>query len=221
MNHISSENYLKCIYHLETASGDAASTNLIAAHLGTKPSSVTSMLMKLGKSGLVEYVPYQGASLTKEGKKKAIQIVRKHRLWESFLVNKLGLSWESVHEIAEQLEHIDSEILVEKLDEYLGFPTRDPHGDPIPDSKGKIKSDVLVPLVSVSISSKAKIAGVLDHSTEFLKHLATNGLIPGQSLRIEHVENFDGMMCVLLMPENKRQYISKHVAENILILEEK
>jgi DtxR family Mn-dependent transcriptional regulator len=217
MNNISSENYLKCIFHLQSPAGDPASTNEIAAHLGTKPSSVTSMLTKLAKSGMVEYTPYQGASLTKEGRKKAVQVVRKHRLWESFLVTKLGMSWDNVHEIAEQLEHIESEILVEKLDQFLGNPTSDPHGDPIPDSKGRIKQYDVITMDQVKSNESAIVRGVHDHSPAFLKHLVSVGLVPGQKIKVEKKMEFDGMMVIRLVPGNTLQHVSKTVAENILI----
>jgi len=216
MNSISEENYLKCIYSLQLANAELASTTHIANRLGTKPSSVTSMLTKLGKSGMVDYTPYQGAVLTREGRKKAIQVVRKHRLWESFLVTKLGMSWEEVHEIAEQLEHIDSELLIEKLDNYLGYPHLDPHGDPIPDAKGRIKAQDLVLLETVEQGSEGTIRGVSEHTSEFLRFLDTMGLIPGQKIHIEKKEPFDGMLVVRMLPGNKKYHVSREVSSKIL-----
>ena len=134
----SEENYLKTIYHLTTNSDAEISTNAIAEMMVTKASSVTDMLKKLAEKDLVNYKKYQGVSLTDEGKLAAKMIVRKHRLWEVFLVEKLDFPWDEVHDIAEQLEHIKSEQLIDKLDDFLGNPTEDPHGDPIPDAKGKI-----------------------------------------------------------------------------------
>jgi DtxR family Mn-dependent transcriptional regulator len=134
----SEENYLKIIYHLTTISDAEVSTNAIAEKMETKASSVTDMLKKLAEKDLVNYVKYQGVSLTEKGKLSAKMIVRKHRLWECFLVEKLDFSWDEVHDVAEQLEHIKSEKLINKLDEFLNFPTEDPHGDPIPNAKGQM-----------------------------------------------------------------------------------
>ena len=134
----SEENYLKTIYHLTIISDSEISTNAIAEKMETKASSVTDMLKKLAEKDLVDYKKYQGVSLTEKGKLSAKMIVRKHRLWEVFLVEKLDFSWDEVHDIAEQLEHIKSEKLINKLDDFLGNPTEDPHGDPIPDKNGKL-----------------------------------------------------------------------------------
>jgi DtxR family Mn-dependent transcriptional regulator len=137
---ISEENYLKVIYHVSLVAPKGVSTNAIAGMLDTKASSVTDMLKKLADKNLVSYQKYQGVTLTDEGLHKAKMIVRKHRLWEVFLVEKLQFSWDEVHEIAEELEHIQSEPLIDKLDAFLGFPSVDPHGDPIPDANGAIKN---------------------------------------------------------------------------------
>ena len=134
----SEENYLKTIYHLNLILDSEISTNAIAEKMETKASSVTDMLKKLAEKNLVNYKKYQGVSLTLEGKLAAKMIVRKHRLWEVFLVDKLDFSWDEVHDVAEQLEHIKSEKLINKLDDFLGNPTEDPHGDPIPDAKGNV-----------------------------------------------------------------------------------
>ncbi|MBV1888574.1 MAG: metal-dependent transcriptional regulator, partial [Urechidicola sp.] len=132
------ENYLKAIFSLSIKNENAVSTNDIANKLNTKASSVTDMIKKLADKKLVDYKKYQGATLTKKGLKIAVSIVRNHRLWEVFLVEKLDFTWDKVHDLAEQLEHIKSEQLTEKLDTFLGHPTHDPHGDPIPDKDGKI-----------------------------------------------------------------------------------
>src|SRR5690554_5916872 len=136
----SEENYLKSIFHLQRLSEDGVSTNAIADRMQTKASSVTDMLKKLADKDLVNYIKYQGVTLTNKGKKTAASIIRKHRLWEVFLVEKLDFNWDEVHEIAEQLEHIQSEKLIKKLDAFLGYPKKDPHGDPIPDADGEIIS---------------------------------------------------------------------------------
>ena len=135
----SEENYLKSIFHLEKLQQEEVSTNAIAEQLDTKPSSVTDMVQKLADKEMLTYVKYKGTSLTDAGRKKALSVIRKHRLWETFLVQKLDFSWEQVHEIAEQLEHIKSEELINRLDAFLDYPTVDPHGDPIPDEEGNFK----------------------------------------------------------------------------------
>jgi len=134
---ISEENYLKALYHLYQPD-EGIGTNAIANHLNTKPASVTEMLKKLSEKKLLTYEKYQGVILTKKGYASALNVVRRHRLWEYFLVDKLNLKWDEVHDIAEQLEHIQSDVLIEKLDMYLGHPKIDPHGDPIPDKEGKM-----------------------------------------------------------------------------------
>ena len=133
----SEENYLKTIYHLTTSLSTEISTNAIAEMMETKASSVTDMLKKLAEKDLVHYKKYQGVFLTPKGKLAAKMIVRKHRLWEVFLVEKLDFSWDEVHEVAEQLEHIQSKKLIDKLDQFLEYPSIDPHGDPIPNAKGE------------------------------------------------------------------------------------
>ncbi|MDZ7612318.1 MAG: metal-dependent transcriptional regulator [Flavobacteriaceae bacterium] len=132
----SEENYLKAIYALQCDQGSPISTNLISEKICTKASSVTDMLKKLSAKNLVDYQKYQGVFLTDQGMKHALKVLRKHRLWEFFLVEKLNYKWEEVHVIAEQLEHINSESLVDNLDAFLGYPKFDPHGDPIPDKNG-------------------------------------------------------------------------------------
>src|ERR1700749_201692 len=138
MNTLAEENYLKSIYHL-SLNGAIASTNQLAAQLNTKASSVTDMLKKLAEKELINYTPYQGVTLTPPGEKIAINIIRKHRLWEYFLVEKLNFKWDEVHEMAEEMEHISSNELIDRLDKFMGYPKYDPHGDPIPDCNGLIK----------------------------------------------------------------------------------
>ena len=167
------ENYLKAIYSLELEHDKGVSTNLIAEKMLTKASSVTDMIRKLSEKSLVDYVKYKGVHLTEEGHKVAVSTIRKHRLWESFLVKKLGFKWDEVHDIAEQLEHIKSEALVNRLDEFLGFPKVDPHGDPIPDRDGYIYKQDQVQLSTLKPTDKALITAVKDSSDDFL--LITDG----------------------------------------------
>src|SRR6187551_1601443 len=175
----SEENYLKSIYHLTILTDSEVSTNAIAEMMETKASSVTDMLKKLAEKELVIYKKYQGVSLTEKGRLSAKMIVRKHRLWEVFLVEKLGFSWDEVHDIAEQLEHIKSEKLINKLDDFLGNPTEDPHGDPIPDVNGKIIKVEKLLLSELKANQTGICVGVKDSSAEFLKYLDKNKIALG------------------------------------------
>ncbi|RZK18012.1 MAG: metal-dependent transcriptional regulator, partial [Pedobacter sp.] len=150
MQSFTEENYLKIIYHLSETS-NSVQTNAIAEQMQTKPASVTDMIKKLADKGFVDYVKYQGVTLTDKGKNAAIDIVRKHRLWEVFLVDKLNFKWDEVHDVAEELEHIKSETLIGRLDEFLGFPKSDPHGDPIPDKNGRFAKTQFTKLIELKI----------------------------------------------------------------------
>lgn len=211
----SEENYLKTIYHLTTSSDTEISTNAIAEMMVTKASSVTDMLKKLAEKGLVNYKKYQGVSLTENGKLAAKMIVRKHRLWEVFLVKKLDFSWDEVHDIAEQLEHIKSEKLINKLDDFLGNPTEDPHGDPIPDAKGKILKIEKLLLSELNENQIGICVGVKDSSAEFLKYLDKNKIALGISIKVNAIEVFDLSLNVKI---NEIDFIiSKKIAENIFV----
>jgi DtxR family Mn-dependent transcriptional regulator len=211
----SEENYLKTIYHLTTISNTGISTNAIAEKIETKASSVTDMLKKLAEKDLVNYKKYQGVSLTEKGKLTAKMIVRKHRLWESFLVEKLNFSWDEVHDIAEQLEHIKSEKLINKLDEFLNFPTEDPHGDPIPNADGQI---VIIKKQLLSEFEKNKIGicvGVKDTSSDFLKYLDKQEIALGSAIEIIEKELFDSSFTIRV--GNKEMTISNKIASNLYI----
>jgi DtxR family Mn-dependent transcriptional regulator len=214
----SEENYLKVIYHLSQKSSGAVQTNSIAENIGTKPASVTDMLKKLADKKLIDYVKYQGVSLTKIGQLTAIGIVRKHRLWEVFLVDKLKLKWDEVHEIAEELEHINSDLLVERLDEFLGRPTTDPHGDSIPDKDGNFHTVNLIKLNELNAGNTGMIVGVSEHSSAYLKHLEKLGLTLGKEIQVVEVVEYDGSVELIL--ENKKVNISRDIAKHILINEE-
>jgi len=188
---LSEKNYLKTIYHLTSVLENEISTNAIAEKMETKASSVTDMLKKLAEKGLVHYKKYQGVSLTEKGLLSAKMIVRKHRLWEVFLVEKLAFSWDEVHDIAEQLEHIKSEQLVNKLDAFLNFPTEDPHGDPIPNAEGNIIK-IEKQLLSELLEKQTGICvGVKDTSTEFLQYLDKQGICLGSKIDIKFKEIFE------------------------------
>jgi DtxR family Mn-dependent transcriptional regulator len=211
----SEENYLKGIYHLTVVSNSEVSTNAIAEMMDTKASSVTDMLKKLAEKDLVNYVKYRGVSLTERGKLAAKMIVRKHRLWEVFLVEKLDFSWDEVHEIAEQLEHIKSEKLINKLDDFLGNPTEDPHGDPIPNAEGQILKIDKQLLSELAENQKGICVGVKDTSSEFLKYLDKQGIALGSIIEVVSKESFD--LSVKIKVDDESLSISNKIASNLYI----
>jgi len=214
MQSYTEENYLKIIYHLSVIS-NPVQTNAIAEKIQTKAASVTDMLKKLSEKELVDYVKYQGVTLTEKGKLTAINIVRKHRLWEVFLVEKLNFKWDEVHDVAEELEHIKSTLLVERLDEFLDYPKVDPHGDPIPDQHGNFANLAFVKLSKLNVNDKGTITGVSEHSSPFLKHLEKLGLTLGKKIEISEIIDFDGSVELLI--DNQKLNISREVAKHILI----
>jgi DtxR family Mn-dependent transcriptional regulator len=211
------ENYLKAIYHLSTGNNSVVSTNQIAEMTNTKAASVTDMLKKLADKKLINYIKYQGVTLTVAGKNAAVSIVRKHRLWEVFLVEKLGFKWDEVHDIAEELEHINSESLINRLDDFLGNPAADPHGDPIPDRSGTIHQKKLVRISDMHQDQSGMISGVSEHSSVFLKLLEKMGLTLGTKIIITELIEFDGSI-MLVVNGNSDRTISREVAKNILVM---
>jgi DtxR family transcriptional regulator, Mn-dependent transcriptional regulator len=211
----SEENYLKTIYHLTSASMQEVSTNAIAEKIETKASSVTDMLKKLAEKDLVFYKKYKGVSLTEKGILSAKMIVRKHRLWEVFLVEKLDFTWDEVHDIAEQLEHIKSEKLINKLDDFLGNPTEDPHGDPIPDAEGKIIKIEKRLLSELSENQTGICVGVKDTSSEFLKYLDKNQIALGSKIKVVTKEEFD--LSLKIKIETSEMLISNKIASNLFV----
>ena len=181
---VSKENYLKAIFHLQQER-PSVSTNSLAEALQTKPASVTDMLKKLKEQKLLQYEKYKGVKLTSEGKKVAIHIIRKHRLWEFFLVEKLGFGWEEVHEIAEEMEHISSRKLIDRLDEYLNFPQTDPHGDPIPDNMGRMPVNQQVSISDLPLNTSAEITSISNPSTDLLELLNHKHLKIGTRLEVK------------------------------------
>jgi DtxR family transcriptional regulator, Mn-dependent transcriptional regulator len=212
------ENYLKTIYHLSEGGVKAASTNEIAASLHTKAATVTDMLKKLSAKELIEYEKYYGVTITKKGKVSALSIIRKHRLWETFLVEKLGFQWDAVHEVAEQLEHIQSALLIEKLDAFLGYPTSDPHGHPIPDKNGKLKQEKQVLLAEATLDKKYMLCAVKKGSPAFLQYLSKIGMQLGAPIIVKEKIEFDGSLEVSIA-NKKLQLISREATENILVKE--
>lgn len=211
----SEENYLKAIYHLSQLQKKGVSTNAIAKLIDSKASSVTDMIKKLADKDLVFYERYQGVSLTTQGVYAAKMLVRKHRLWEVFLVETLDFSWDEVHEIAEELEHIKSEKLINKLDSFLGYPSVDPHGDPIPDAQGTIKNVEKKLLSEAEISEKTICIGVKDSSPSFLKYLDKNGISLGTSIEVIDREIFDQSIKVSI--NDSVSVISQKIASNLFV----
>jgi DtxR family Mn-dependent transcriptional regulator len=210
------ENYLKVIHRLSEATTEDISTNAVAELMQTKAASVTDMLRKLADKGWVNYQKYQGVRLSAEGEKIALSIVRKHRLWEVFLVDKMGFNWDEVHEIAEQLEHIESDQLINKLDEYLGFPKTDPHGDPIPNKEGVLPELAYSHLSDIKESKTCKLMGVAQDSAVFLQLLTKLNLSLGAKLDIQEINEFDRSIFVSIN-EAAPIFISHEVAKNILV----
>jgi len=214
MNTFTEENYLKAIYHLSLQS-ESVSTNQIAASLNTKAASVTDMLKKLADKALINYAKYQGVTLTAAGEKIAVNIIRKHRLWEYFLVKKLSFKWDEVHDVAEELEHISSKELIDRLDDFMGNPKYDPHGDPIPDCNGLFKAHELKPVSTLIVNDSGIISGVRDHSSSFLQYLERMELTIGKKIEVVEINDYDHSVALQL--QDKKIHISREVANNLLI----
>ncbi len=212
---LSEENYLKAIYHLGKQGKEAVSTNAIAEHIESKASSVTDMIKKLASKKLANYIKYQGVSLTEEGRLAAALVIRKHRLWEVFLVNKLNFSWDEVHEIAEQLEHVKSLQLVNKLDAFLEYPTHDPHGDPIPDKDGNYSPIKSINILEIGTGKEGVLSFVKDSSDVFLRYLNKNNLALGDTIKVLDFEPFDNSLTI--ETTTKKMIISKEVAQNLYL----
>ena len=211
----SEENYLKAIFHLQRKFPAGVSTNALAEEMSTKASSVTDMVKKLSEKELVNYKKYQGVKISKKGEKAAVEVVRKHRLWEVFLVEKLNFSWAEVHEVAEQLEHIQSEKLVLELDKLLGFPQKDPHGDPIPDRNGNFTTSDKILLSELEVGKNGLFVGVKDSSREFLEYLDKNQISLGKEISVRSREPFDQSLVIEI--DGKKIHISRAVSNNLFI----
>ncbi|MCF6350888.1 MAG: metal-dependent transcriptional regulator [Flavobacteriaceae bacterium] len=209
------ENYIKEIFTIETITKKDVSTNSIAKKLDTKPSTVTDMLKKLATKKLLSYQKYKGVKLNNKGKTIALSVIRKHRLWETFLVKKLNFSWDEVHEIAEQLEHIKSDKLTNRLDQFLGFPTVDPHGDPIPNANGEFTKTKTICLTKLTINTESIFVEVKNASDKFLKYLSKNNIAIGSKIKILYIEEFDNSVDILV--NNKQINVSESVAKNIYL----
>ncbi|MEZ4775049.1 MAG: metal-dependent transcriptional regulator [Bacteroidia bacterium] len=209
------ENYLKCIFKF-SGSGERVSTNTLANFLKTSPASVTDMIKKLKKDGLVDYLKHQGVTLTPAGKEIALKILRKHRLWEVFLVQKLNFSWDQVHDMAEQLEHIDSNELISALDKFLGSPNFDPHGDPIPNEKGEIPDRNTYFISEAEPGEEVVIASVGHSDPDFLQYLEKVGLTINRRVTVVEKLSFDNSLQIIV--QGAQMVISGNVAHNLLVL---
>jgi DtxR family Mn-dependent transcriptional regulator len=212
---VTEENYIKAIFHLQQEDG-TVSTNELAAELHTKPASVTDMLKKLKGKKLLTYERYKGVRLNTEGKKLALAIVRKHRLWEYFLVDTLQFGWDEVHEVAEELEHVSSKKLVEKLDAFLGYPKFDPHGDPIPDSHGKMVVQQQINLIDLTLNKMAEVSGVGSQSTELLELLKHKHIGIGTKLEVKRKFSFDHSIEIKIKNQNAFT-ISQQLAQALFV----
>ncbi len=217
MTSLAEENYLKAIYKIHEKSGAAVNTSALAETLGVSAASVTDFIKKIAVKKLVSYQKSKGVRLTEQGRYIALSIIRKHRLWEVWLVDKLGFRWDEVHEIAEQLEHVTSDDLIEQLDKHLGHPKSDPHGDLIPDAKGRFLKTGSKPLLDCVKGSKVKLTGVAEHSNSFLQYLTKNNLSLGDEILVESVEAFDQSFHVKIN-RKERKLLSKDVVKNLLVV---
>lgn len=216
MHTLTEENYIKCIYKLWNHSPQEVTTSAIAEVMNTKSATVTDMLKKLSEKNIVKYEKYYGVTMTEKGKKIALNIIRKHRLWEVFLVESLHFKWDEVHVIAEQLEHIQSEELTARLDKFLGYPKIDPHGDPIPDTNGKISNAHLTALSELKQKSGGVISGVSEHSPAFLRYLEKSDLHLGNTIQLIEKHEFDKSVNIKIN-HKKTLHVSNDIAKNILI----
>ena len=214
------EDYIKAIWTLSEGKEDkyAVSTNVLASHLMTSQASVSEMYKRLADKEFIDYIPYQGGSLSPKGRQLAVSLIRKHRLWEVFLHVKLGFGWEEVHDIAEQLEHIHSHELTKRLDAFLDYPSIDPHGDYIPDAEGNIPKQRAKPLTELTIGGVAKVVGVLDSNSKLLSLLSQKGIGLGTSLCVQSILPFDDSR-VLTLNEKQSAELSYKACELILIQE--
>jgi DtxR family Mn-dependent transcriptional regulator len=217
MTSLAEENYLKAIYKLHEKSGAMVSTSALADTLQINAASVTDFIKKMAGKKLISYEKSKGVRLTEQGRSIALNIIRKHRLWEVWLVNKLGFKWDEVHEIAEQLEHVISDELIEQLDKHLGYPKADPHGDLIPDAKGRFAKTSSKPLLDCAVADKVKFTGVAEHSNSFLQFLTKSNLKLGDEILVESIEEFDNSFHVKVN-RKERKTLSKEVVKNLLVV---
>lgn len=216
MNSFTEENYLKAIFKLLEKGEKSVTTTALADRMNTKAATVTDMIKRLAEKKLINYEKYQGVTLTEKGKVIAVSIIRKHRLWEVFLVEKLSFKWDEVHEMAEQLEHVKSDELIDRIDKFLNYPKIDPHGDPIPDAKGVFNRKKSILLAEINVGQSCIMTGVVDHSTSFLQYLDRVGLSIGKEIKLIEVIGFDKSIQVQVNGKEK-VFLSHEVAKNLLV----
>jgi DtxR family Mn-dependent transcriptional regulator len=214
-SHHFEENYLKALFKLSHKEVKKVNNITLAKYMELNPATVLEMVRKLLEKKLVMISSDKSIQLTEKGEKKALLVIRRHRLWEVFLVQKLKYKWNEVHELAEQLEHIESDDLTDRLDTFLGFPAFDPHGDPIPDKKGKIKQNISIPLLSGKISFSYEVVSLAETADSFLSYLAKLDIQPGTLIRIKEVNEYDQSLTVFI--NKKTVQLSQKVAANILV----
>lgn len=212
----SHENYIKTVYHLSPSETYLVSTSAIAETLGISKSSSTEIVQELAVAGFIDYHKYQGLRLTSKGKQKALQIIRSHRLWEVFLVDKLGFNWDEVHDLAEELEHIRSDRFIDLLDDFLGNPTEDPHGDPIPSKSGKLLKSSKIKLSDFKVGERGILSRVTDDSDSFLKYLDKYGIQMGTIIEVCSIEPYDNSIEVQI--NNELKHISEKIAEQLKLI---
>ena len=217
MTSLAEENYLKAIYKLQEKHSDVVSTSALAVSLGINAASVTDFIKKMAVKKLISYQKSKGVRLSEQGRQIALNIIRKHRLWEVWLVNNLEFKWDEIHEIAEQLEHVISDELIEKLDEHLGYPKSDPHGDLIPDAKGRFVKTSSKSLLDHKVGDKTKFVGVAEHSNSFLQYLTKNNIKLGDELLVESIEEFDNSFQVKVN-RKEQKLLSKDVVKNLFVI---
>ncbi len=214
-SHHSEENYLKTLFKLLSRQDIKVNNTALSKALGLNPATVLEMVRKLSDRKMVQLVPDKSIHLTEKGKKKALLTIRKHRLWEVFLVEKMNYKWNEVHELAEQLEHIESTDLVDRLDSYLGNPSFDPHGDPIPDKNGKIKNKLSIPLTACAAGKKYMVTNLADTGDPFLQFLGKLNIMPGIKLKLVEKHEYDGSFSVEVL--KKTVQLSEKAARNIMV----
>jgi len=210
------ENYLKAIFKLSEKNAENITTNSIAGEIRTAAASVTDMLRKLAEKKLIHYEKYRGVQLTKKGRGAAVMLIRNHRLWEVFLLEKLGFTWDQVHEVAEEMEHVRSPLLIARLEKYLGYPKYDPHGDPIPDAKGNIHYHKEVSLIELKAGEKGRVVGVVEQSTHFLQYLDKINLAINSIIEVIEMNNYDNSRLIRI---GKNQvFASEKVCGNLIVV---
>jgi DtxR family Mn-dependent transcriptional regulator len=209
----SHENYIKTVYHLSPSQTYLVSTSAIAESLGISKSSSTELVQELASAGFIDYHRYQGVRLTSKGTQKALQIIRSHRLWEVFLVDKLKFNWDEVHDLAEELEHIRSDYFIDRLDDFLGNPTEDPHGDPSPSKSGKLSTSSKIKLTELKVGERGILRRVTDDSESFLKYLDKYGIQMGVRMEVCSIEDYDRSIEVQI--NNQTHHVSEKIAEQL------